>query len=93
LAAPPPGPAEEDLRILRRQRLPDTEENLGQADRPPLMALYLRCVADQVLCAGWEPSNEHLAIMSDETCVGTLVRQIGGTPRRPLVLVDHLRAD
>jgi|RhiMethySRZTD1v2_1073278.scaffolds.fasta_scaffold969206_2 hypothetical protein len=36
------------------------------------MALYLRCVADQVLRAGWEPSNEHLAIMSGENVVGSL---------------------
>jgi len=57
------------------------------------MALYLRRAADQFLCAaGLEPSNEQLAIMSGETCVGTLVPQVGGTSR-PLVLVDHLRAD
>ena len=43
------------------------------------MALYLRRAADQFPRAGWEPSNEHLAIISGETCVGTLVRQVGGT--------------
>jgi hypothetical protein len=29
--------------------------------------------------AHWEPSNEHLAIMSGETVVGTLMQQTGGT--------------
>jgi hypothetical protein len=31
------------------------------------VALYLRRAADQFPRAGWEPSNEHLAIMSGET--------------------------
>jgi hypothetical protein len=43
------------------------------------MALYLRRAADQFPRAGWNPSNEHLAIMSGETGVGPLVRRIGGT--------------
>jgi hypothetical protein len=43
------------------------------------MALYLRGAADQFPRGGWEPSNEHLAVMSGETCVRTLVRQVGGT--------------
>jgi hypothetical protein len=55
------------------------QEDPGQADGPSLMALYLRRAADQFPRAGWEPSNEHLAIISGETCVGTLVRQVGGT--------------
>jgi hypothetical protein len=38
------------------------------------MVLYFRRAADQFARAGWEPSNEDLAIMSGETCVGTLVR-------------------
>jgi hypothetical protein len=43
------------------------------------MALYLRRAADQFPSAHWEPSNEHLAIMSGETVVGTLMRQVGGS--------------
>ena len=35
--------------------------------------------AEQFLRANWEPSNEHLALMSGETVVGTMMRQVGGT--------------
>ena len=47
------------------------------------MALYLRCVADQVLRAGWEPSNEHLAIMFGENVVGSLKKVGSGASGRP----------
>jgi len=43
------------------------------------MALYLRRAAEQFPRANWEPSNEHLAIMSGKTVVGTLIRQAGAT--------------
>lgn len=56
------------------------------------MALYLRRAADQFPRAGWEPSNDHLAIMSRETVVG-IWRGRWAAPLVPLVLVYHLRAD
>ena len=41
--------------------------------------MMARRAADQFSRAGWAPSNGHLAIMSGETVVGTLMQQTGGT--------------
>jgi hypothetical protein len=43
------------------------------------MLLRLRRAADRFPRARWEPSNEHLVILSGETVVGSLMRQTGGT--------------
>src|SRR5262245_29386926 len=43
------------------------------------MPLRLRRAAEPFPRARWEPSNEHLVIMSGETVVGSLKRQTGGT--------------
>jgi hypothetical protein len=43
------------------------------------MPLRLRRAADQFPRARWEPSNEHLVIMSGETVIGSLKKQTGGT--------------
>src|SRR5258705_4485434 len=65
---------------------------MAEARQPGAMPLRLRRAAVQYPRAHWEPSNEHLVILSGETVVGSLMRQTGGTGRRPLVLVDYLRA-
>jgi len=43
------------------------------------MPLRLRRAADQFPRARWEPSNEHLVIMSGDTVIGSLKKQTGGT--------------
>jgi|RhiMethySRZTD1v2_1073278.scaffolds.fasta_scaffold3940636_1 hypothetical protein len=43
------------------------------------MPLRLRRAADQFPRACWEPSNEHLVIMSGDTVVGSLKKATGGT--------------
>ena len=44
-----------------------------------LCLFRLRRAADQFPRARWEPSNEHLVIMSGDTLIGLLKKQTGGT--------------
>jgi hypothetical protein len=52
---------------------------IAEAPQSRAMPLRLRRAADQFPRVRWEPSNEHLVILSGETVVGSLMRQTGGT--------------
>ena len=52
---------------------------MAEARHPGAMPLCLRGAADQFPRARWEPSNEHLVIMSGDTVIGSLKKQTGGT--------------
>ena len=55
------------------------------------MPLRLCRAADQFPRARWEPSNEHLVIMSCDTVVGSLKRQTGGTEDAQGLLREDMR--
>jgi hypothetical protein len=43
------------------------------------MSLHLRRASDQYPSACWAPSNDNLVVVSGQTVVGSLKKQIGGT--------------